>query len=140
MDYWKFEPKSETHDLFAINASVDNYKIDTVSGSNTTTLEVLAIYGDGTSEDITSNAEIIPQQEGIVNISDGIITGITYNPVSINISYQGKTDVVNILVKDLKSELTAKTLNLDKDTINLSAGSTANIIVTVEYEDGHTRM
>jgi hypothetical protein len=138
MDYWKFEPKSETHDLLAINATVDNFKIDTVSGSNTATLTVLAIYTDGTSEDVTSTAKIIPQQDGIVNISNGIITGIAYNWVAINISYQGKTDIVNMLVKDLNSEMTARTLSLDKDTINLLPGGTANIIVTVEYLDGHT--
>ncbi|HVO74055.1 MAG TPA: carbohydrate-binding protein [Ignavibacteriaceae bacterium] len=138
IDYWKFEPKSETHDLLGINASVDNYKIDTVSGSNTTTLKVLAVYGDGTSEDITSVAQIIPQQDGIVNVSNGIITGITYGPAAINISYEGKTDLVNILVKDLKTEITAKALNLDKYTIDLLTGSTADVMVTVEYEDGHT--
>jgi arabinoxylan arabinofuranohydrolase len=138
IDCWKFDPKSETHDLLAINATVDNYKIDTVSGSNTATLIVSAIYADGASEDITSAAEITPEQDGIVSISNRIITGIAYNPVAINISYQGKTDVVNILVKDLKSEMTARTLSLDKDTIKLLPGGTANIIVTVEYVDGHT--
>jgi len=138
MDYWNFEPKSETHDLLAINATVDNYKIDTISGSNTATLIVLAIYADGTSEDITSSAEIVPQQDGIVDISNGVIKGITYNPVTIDISYQGKTDIVNMLIKDLKSEMTARTLSLDKDTLNLLSGSTANIVVTVEYDDGHT--
>jgi arabinoxylan arabinofuranohydrolase len=138
IDCWKFDPKSETHDLLAINATVDNYKIDTVSGSNTATLIVSAIYADGASEDITSAAEITPEQDGIVSISNRIIIGIAYNPVAINISYQGKTDVVNILVKDLKSEMTARTLSLDKDTINLLPGGTANIIVTVEYVDGHT--
>jgi len=138
MDYWNFEPKSETHDLLAINATVDNYKIDTVSGSNTATLVVLAIYADGASEDITSSAEIVPQQDGIVDISNGIITGITCSPVAINISYQGKTDIINMLIKDLKSEMTARTLSLDKDTLDLLSGSTANIIVTVEYDDGHT--
>jgi arabinoxylan arabinofuranohydrolase len=137
MDYWNFEPKSDTHDLLAINATVDDYKIDTISGSNTTTLMVLAIYTDGTSEDITSLAEIIAQQDGIVDISNGIIKGITYNPVAINIFYQGKTDTVNMLIKDLKSEVTAKTLSLDKYTMDLLSGSTANIIVTVEYYDGH---
>jgi arabinoxylan arabinofuranohydrolase len=138
MDYWNFEQKSETHDLLAINATVDNYKIDTISGSNTATLIVLAIYTDGTSEDITSAAEVIPQQDGIVDISNGIIKGITYNPVAVNVSYQGKTDIVNMLIKDLKSEVTARTLSLDKYTMDLLSGSTANIIVTVEYYDGHT--
>jgi arabinoxylan arabinofuranohydrolase len=138
IDYWKFEPKSDTHNLLAINAAVDNYKIDTVSGSNTAALNVLAIYTDGASEDITSTAEIIPEQDGIVDISNGIITGIAYNQVAINISYQGKTDIVNMLIKDLKSELTAKALILDQNTIDLLTGGTANVIVTVEYEDGHT--
>jgi hypothetical protein len=43
-----------------------------------------------------------------------------------------------MLIKDLKSEVTAKTLSLDKDTVDLMSGSTAIIIVTVEYYDGHT--
>ena len=138
MDYWNFEQKSGTHDLLAINASVDKFKIDTVSGSNTAAITVVGIYADGTSEDITSTADINPQQDGIVNISGGIITGISYNPVVINISYQGKTDIVNMLIKDLKSEMTAKTLSLDKNTLNLLTGSTANVIATVEYNDEHT--
>ena len=138
MDYWNFEQRSEAHNLLAINATIDNYKIDTVSGSNTTSLTVLAIYSDGTSENITSSAEIIPQQNGVVDISNGIIKGIAYNPVTINISYQGKTDVINLLVKDLKSEVSARALSLDKYTLDLISGSTANIIVTAEYYDGHT--
>jgi hypothetical protein len=138
LDYWKFEPKSATHDLMAINATVDKYKIDTISGSNTANLDILAIYSDGTSENIDAVAQVIPQQNGIVAISNGVIKGFGFNPVTINISYQGKTDTVNMLIKDLKTEVTAKTLSFDKDTINLLSGSTANIIVTMEYYDGHT--
>ena len=137
MDYWKFEPKSEIHDLLAINATVDNYKIDIVPSSNTATLTVLAVYADGTSEDVTAEAEISPEQEDVVDISGGIITGIDYSPVTINISYQGKTDIVNMLIMDLESEMTARTLTLDQDTFDLLSGSTAQVTVTVEYQDGH---
>lgn len=138
LDDWRFNQKSETHELTGINAVIGNYKIDTISGSNTTTLKVWAIYSDGKSEDVTSGAEIFAQQEGIVDVSNGIIKGVLYNPVALTITYQGKADTVNLLIKDLKSEITAKSLRLDQDSIKLLSGTTAKVVVTVEYYDGHT--
>ena len=42
-----------------------------------------AIYTDGTSEDITSQVDIIPESENIVSVSDGIVTGIGYGETSV---------------------------------------------------------
>jgi Beta-xylosidase len=140
LDYWKFEPKSDTHDLFAINAYVDNYKIDTLSGYNKANLKVQAIYSDGSWDDVTSLATMSADRDSIVTISNGVITGVGYGPIAINTSFQNKSDSIVMLVKDLKSEITPKSLNISKDTINLMSGDTTSIAATVVYFDGHTEI
>lgn len=138
VDYWKFDQKSADHDIVAVNASIDKYKIDIVSGVNTANMTVKAIFADGTSEDVTAAAQAIPVQNGIVNISNGIITGTGYGTTNINVSYGGKTDVLTVVVKDLNSELTVKKLTADKSMVAMWTGSTSSFTITAEYFDGHT--
>ncbi|MGG1550191.1 carbohydrate-binding protein [Paenibacillus ferrarius] len=138
VDYWQFGPKSAAHDLAAINASIDKQKIDTVFGTNTATMKVTAIYADGTSADVTAQAVATPAQNGIVNVSNGVVTGVGYGTTSIDVSYGGKTDTLNMLVKDLNSELTVKNITVNNGSATLDAGKTATFKVTAEYMDGHT--
>ncbi|OXM87036.1 family 43 glycosylhydrolase [Paenibacillus rigui] len=138
VDNWKFEKKSAAHDLAAINASIDKQKIDTASGANTATMKVTAIYADGTSADVTAQAVATPAQSGIVSISNGVVSGAGYGSTSINVSYGGKSDTVNIVVKDLNSELSAKKITLDNNSFALDSGKTATFKVTAEFLDGHT--
>jgi hypothetical protein len=139
IDYWQFEEKRAAHELVAINASVDKYKIDTVSGTNNkANLKVTAIYSDGTSEDVSAQASASPTQSDIVQVSNGVITGIGYGTTSIDISYGGQKDTVHMLVKDLNSELTVKQITVDNSSFALDTGSTATFKVTAEYLDGHT--
>ncbi|RUT36512.1 carbohydrate-binding protein [Paenibacillus zeisoli] len=138
VDYWQFEPKGEAQELAAINASIDKQKIDMVSGSNTANIKVTAIYADGTSKDVTDQAIATPAQSGIVTVDNGVVTGVGFGTTSIDISYGGKTDSLNILVKDLNSELTVKQLTVDTPSVALDAGKTAAFKVTAEFLDGHT--
>ncbi|MBQ4900750.1 S-layer homology domain-containing protein [Paenibacillus sp. Marseille-P2973] len=138
LDYWQFHEKSDRNDLVAINASIDKQKIDIASGSNTANITVKAIYADGTSEDVTAKASAVPEQEGIVNISGGVVTGVNYGSTNINISYEGKTYGIYVEVKNLKAELTVKKLIVDNNKPVLDLGSTESFKVTAEYEDGHT--
>ncbi|WP_281254452.1 carbohydrate-binding protein, partial [Paenibacillus rigui] len=138
VDSWQFGQKSAAHDLAAINASIDKQKIDTVAGNNTATLKVNAIYTDGTSADITNQAVATPAQSGIVSISNGVVSGVGYGSTSINVSYGGKTDSLNLLVKDLNSELTVKQITVDNSAVALDSGQSATFKVTAEYLDGHT--
>lgn len=138
-DYWKFEEKSDTKELVAINASIDKEKIDTLSGSNIANIKVMAMYADGTSEDVTGQAVITSDEEGIVEINNGTVTGIGFGTAKINVSYNGKTDVLNILVKSIASEETVKSLTVDKNFVTLDSGSTETFKVTAEYLDGHTQ-
>ncbi|WP_063795645.1 carbohydrate-binding protein [Paenibacillus sp. Soil750] len=138
VDSWQFEQKTAAHDLVAINASIDKQKIDTVSGTNQANLKVSAIYADGTSADISAQALATPAQSGIVSVNNGVVTGVGYGSTSIDISYGGKTDTVNMLVKDLNSELTVKKITIDNGSVTLDSGKTATFKVTAEYVDGHT--
>ncbi|WP_419886165.1 carbohydrate-binding protein [Paenibacillus sp. B-A-8] len=138
VDYWKFGKMSEVHDLVAINASIDKNKIDLASGTNTAKLKVVAVYGDGTSEDVTAQANATPAQSGIVDIKNGVITGVGYGSTTIDISFGGKTDSLNILVKDLNSELSVKQITVDNRSFALDTGQKATFKVTAEYLDGHT--
>ncbi|UJF31386.1 carbohydrate-binding protein [Paenibacillus hexagrammi] len=138
VDNWQFGEKSAVHDLAAINASSDTYKIDTASGTNKASMKVTAIYTDGTSEDVTAQAAITPEQSGIVSVSGGAVTGVGYGSTSINVSYGGKTDSLNMLVKDMNSELTVKRITVDNPSVALDSGKTAAFKVTAEYLDGHT--
>ncbi|MBP1967883.1 cohesin domain-containing protein, partial [Paenibacillus aceris] len=138
VDYWQFAQKSAAHDLAAINASIDKYKIDKVSGTNTASMKVTAVYADGTSEDVTAQAVATPVQSGIVSVNSGVVTGVGYGTTSVDVSYGGKTDTLNMLVKDLNSELTVKKLTVDNTSVALDFGKTATFKVTAEYLDGHT--
>jgi len=137
-DYWKFEEKTTEHTLAAINANVDNFKIDKVSGLNTTPIKVMAVYTDGTSEEITDSAEIKPNQAGIVSIANGVITGASYGSVSLNISYKGKNDTLNILVNNVKNEITLRKITPSFSSISLFPGSEQTYTITAEFYDGHT--
>ena len=98
VDYWQFDRKSDVRELAAINATIDKYKIDTVAGANTANIKVTAIYTDGTSEDVTSQAIATPDQIGVVEISNGVVTGLAFGTTSISVSYGGKTDVLYVTV------------------------------------------
>lgn len=138
VDYWQFEQKRAAHELVAINASSDRHKIDVVSGTNEANLLITAIYADGTSVDVTDEAVATPANGGIVRIENGVVTGIGYGTTSINVSYGDKRDTLDILVKDLNSEITAKKITVDNNSVALDSGATATFRVTAEFLDGHT--
>ncbi|MCL6605712.1 MAG: carbohydrate-binding protein [Paenibacillus sp.] len=138
VDSWQFEQKSAAHDLVAINASIDKQKIDIVSGTNQANIKVSAIYADGTSTDVTAEAVATPAQSGIVSVNNGVVTGVGYGSASIDVNYGGKTDTLNMLVKDLNSEQTVKKITVDNASVVLDSGKTATFKVTAEYVDGQT--
>jgi len=137
-DYWKFIEKKKKSKLAAINASVQKYKIDTVSGMNTLPLIVRAIYSDGSQKDVSSSASVSANQDGIVKINKGLIEGINYGLVNLTVSYKGKFDSLYVLVKSYKDEHTVKRILSDKNNLTLFKESKLNIVITAEFVDGHT--
>ncbi len=136
-DYWYFIEKTGEHDLLAINASVEDSKIDTVAGHNTTNITVTAIYTDGTSEDATSETSFTFDKENVISITDSIITGLNYDTVTVTASYNDNTDSVKVVVKDLESELIVSRIYPDTSDVGLFIGSSTTITITAEFNDGH---
>jgi hypothetical protein len=137
IDNWQFIEKSGAHELFALNASVEKYKIDTITGYDSTTITVLAIYSDGTSEDITTEASITVDQENIISIDDGIIYGTNYGEVTVTTNYNGKEDEIKLIVKNLESELAVRQLLTDVDSVELLTGGSSTVELSAEFNDGH---
>jgi arabinoxylan arabinofuranohydrolase len=136
-DYWYFIEKTGEHDLLAINASVEDSKIDTVAGYNTTNITVTAIYTDGTSEDVTLETIFTFDKENVISITDSIITGVNYDTVTVTASYNDYTDSVKVVVKNRESELILSRIYSDASDIGLFTGSSTTITITAEFVDGH---
>ncbi len=141
MDYWKFTEKSEEKSLADICVSLDAFKIDTAEGDNTAQICVEAVYGDGSSEDVTANAQITVKPESIAEISaetTKVVTAKEKGEAVIQAAYQGKTGTVHLLVADWALEQSVKRLVLEQDTLEVKAGTSKSITVTAEFLGGHT--
>jgi arabinoxylan arabinofuranohydrolase len=136
-DYWYFTEETAEHNLLAINAYVEECKIDTVAGYNTTNITVDAIYTDGISEDVTSETSFTFNQQNIIFITDRVVTGLNYGTVTATASYNDITDSVKIVVKNLESELIVSRIYSDTNNIGLFTGSSTSIIIIAEFNDGH---
>jgi arabinoxylan arabinofuranohydrolase len=136
-DHWHFIEKTGAHDLLAINAYVEDYKIDTVAGQNTTNITVDAIYTDGTSEDVTLATSFSFDKGSVISITDSIITGLNYDSVTVTASYNDSTDSVKILVKDLESELILSRIYPDTSDVEVFVGDSKAMTITAEFGDGH---
>lgn len=136
IDTWQFEEKTETAELKALTVSLDEYKIDIREGANTANMTVTAVYGDGSSKDVTAEAEVTSDN---VSYENGVVTGTKYGDAVINVSYGGVTEQVKLQVKDMETEERAASLKAEPAEVKLVYGGTpAEITVTAVYEDGHT--
>jgi hypothetical protein len=105
IDFWKFGKKGDRRQLVALQATSDTYQINSGRGSAPAKVKVWAIYADGTRQDVTKKAKWTPSQRGLLKFKNGQITGLSHGSTPVDINYQGKTDTLNFIVKDLKSDL-----------------------------------
>jgi len=138
-DYWKFDKKKIQKELVAINASVPGFKIDTINDRNTIPLRVVAVYADGTQEDISKSAHVSLSRKGIVTVNEGTIKGIGYGLADAGVSYKGKSDSIHVLVKNYKNEHTVKRIFADTSNLLLFKESQYPTLITAEFLDGHTQ-
>lgn len=137
-DHWQFAKKGAKPDLAAINASVDRYKIDVAPGDNRANLKVAAIFADGTSKDVTAEAQVAAKDAGIATVAKGVMTGQKIGSTELAASFGGRSDTVQVIVKDLKSEFTARKLTPSIANAKMLSGGQQPFSVTAEYGDGHT--
>ncbi len=139
-DYWMFTEKTDTQDLLALNATIDEYKIDTIAGHNSTNINVTAIYADGTSQDITSESTFTFNPENRVSIADGIVRGLGYGEVIVSTSYNEKNDSVKIIVVNKESELSVQQVYANTNSVELFTGESLPIEISAQFNDGHVEI
>jgi len=138
-DTWQFTKKTAAPQLVALDATVDRYKIDSAPGAaNRVQLKVFAIYSDGTSRDVTARARITVQKPGVASVSKGVISGVTAGQTLIDVDFEGKSDALPVIVKDLKSEFIPGKVIVSVPNTKLIAGNAQAFTATAEFLDGHT--
>ena len=139
LDWWQFTKKSAEPKLVAVNASVERYKIDTASGeANSVPLRVEAIYSDGTTKDISGRTQVTVGKPAVASVGDGMVSGVAVGETTLTARFEGKSDALPLIVKDLKSELTPRKLIVSAPKLDLIVGNKQSFCVTAEYVDGHT--
>jgi hypothetical protein len=136
IDCWQFGKKTKEHKLAAINAVTDQYKIDTVAGSNTAQIKVTAIYTDGKTEDVTELAAVKP--DALVKLDKGLITGLNYGIADITVSYGNTSDRVSLYIKDFTTEKIADRLIINNNAGRILPGENSSFSIIAVYEDEHT--
>ncbi len=143
LDWWTFTEKTNDKTLAALNTTLSNYKIDNVASlGNTSTISVMAVYSDGTTEDVTSQADI-SATDSCVSVSGSTITGLSYGESSVTVSYGGLSATQDIRVRSYDSENTVSAVafvidGMEDGTLLMMPGDTGEYTVIVTYGDGHT--
>jgi hypothetical protein len=138
-DWWQFAKKSATPELVAINASVERYKVDSAPGAaNKVPLAVVAIYSGGTGKDVSGQAQITVETPAVATASDGVLLGAAPGETKLTVSFEGKSDALSLIVKDLNAEFTPKKLIVSEPEMDLIVGRSKAFTATAEYVDGHT--
>lgn len=137
-DKWQFFEDTGSKDLFALNTTIADSKIDTVAGENTTDISVSAVYSDGSSDDITSSTSFTFDNENVISIADGVITGLAYDTVTVYATFNSVTDSVKMVVKNLEGEITVSRIYPAEADVELFAGTSTEYTILAEFTDGHT--
>ena len=137
IDYWQFQKRTAEHKPVALNASTDQYKIDTVAGSNTAKLSAVVIYADGKTEDVSLLVLAEPVAKDYIQINDGVITAVNYGVAEIKVSYGEVSDIVHVYVKDFTTEKIVDKLIVNNNAGRLTLGENGNFSIMAVYKDGH---
>ncbi|KYD31175.1 Ig-like domain-containing protein [Parageobacillus toebii] len=102
-----------------------------VTHLDSTAFHLTAIYDDGESEDITSNASYTVSDESIVVIENGRLKGLKPGTATVTASYNGKSVSITVTVKPylLKLESSKKQIEVEKD-------KSFQLSVNAVYSDG----
>lgn len=92
-----------------------------------------AIFSDGSSADITGDAQTISSNSKVASVSNGIITGIKPGISTIRITYEGKT--ANIKVKVTKTGKEIVSIEVPKNLI-VGVGENVTVTAIAHFSDG----
>lgn len=96
-------------------------------------LTLTATFSDGTTQDVTGEAEWATRSYKIADVSNsGEVSAVGYGKTSITAKFGGKTVTVAVEVDSLKY------LKTNVKTLTLAAGATQQVALTATYKDGTT--
>ena len=142
-DKWQFTAKSDDKVLVGLNAKVDKTVIDTVAVyDNSTPFSVMAVYNDGTEEDVTQQVLVTCDVPGLVSRDSTLLVGTGYGNAVLTFEYEGKTAERYLTIRSYYDENAVGSVmvegdNLSKDVLVMLAGSTQSLTAKAVYLDGH---
>lgn len=118
--------------LQSIDITLDQ---STIKESGSTGATVMANYDDGTSEEVTSQADISSGDPSVATFSESTISGESPGTVDITAEYEGETDSASLTVEEV--QLQSIDLSLDSSTIDEESSTSAT--VDASFDDGSTQ-
>nr|WP_238480802.1 Ig-like domain-containing protein [Desulforadius tongensis] len=111
-----------------------------IDEGNTAALSVLANYSDGSTKDITDEAEYTSDNSAIATVNtSGLVTGITPGTTTVTVSYNSITSNINITVNEAYAPPVLENITVSPAVVNILTGKTQSLAVTAYYSDGSTK-
>lgn len=115
---------------YAVKLTANQKAVDMKSGTESQ-LTVTATFSDGTTRDVTNDAEWTTRSFKIADVSaNGLISAAAYGKTTITAKFGGKSVSIPVEVDTLKY------LKSSVKTIELTAGRSTTISLTATYKDG----
>lgn len=94
-------------------------------------LTLTATFSDGTTQDVSGEAEWSARSYKIADVSDtGLVSAVAYGKTSVTAKFGGRSVSVSVEVDSLKY------LKSNVKTVEMSVGQKKNIVLTATYKDG----
>lgn len=115
-----------------LDSIIVNPEVIQIPAGLTQQLTVIAVFSDGTTEDVTEDA--LSQLDGPITISSGVIQGVSEGEGTITVTYRDKTAVVLVTVMPP----VPLGLTVEPGSMQIPAGLSEQLVVMAEMSDGTT--
>lgn len=102
---------------------------------STQSLTATAIYVSGKTEDVTVKTDWTSNTPAVADVYAGVVSAKSEGTAVLTATYMGKTVVVNVKVNKKVKALTST-----KQSLDLHAGSSAQVELTAVYQDGSSEI
>lgn len=127
------DPGEPENPLQSIQVSSDSFELEI---GETAAVEVLAVYQNGDTVNITEQAVFNSANPTIAMVENGTIVGVEGGSTSIKVEYEEKTAVINVVVKE--AEITLEKITLDKEKYDITHLGEGAYKVTAHYSNNET--
>ncbi|MGO0062573.1 Ig-like domain-containing protein [Brevibacillus fluminis] len=102
----------------------------TLKTGNTVQVNLIATLSDGSTKNVTKDAEWKTTSYKIADVQDGLVTAVGYGKTTITVRYSGKTISIPVEVDTLKY------LKTSAVKLEMKPGQTTKVTATATYMDG----